>query len=90
MGRRAKEPRAEKHGIEKGSYGSHSSYASAMDPQEPGMPKSHDVVESRTVPEPNVNRVVPEPEPVVSTVVEPFVPKPPPITTFPSIPLQDC
>ena len=49
MGRRAKEPRAEKHRIEKGSYGSHSSYASVMDPQEPGMPKSHDVVESRTV-----------------------------------------
>ena len=33
------------------------------------MPKSHDVVESRTVPEPNVGT-----EPIVPAVVEPFVP----------------
>jgi hypothetical protein len=74
MGTSAKESRAEKHGTEKGSYGSQSSYASAMDFQEPVMPKSHDVVESRTVPEQNV-RVVPKPVvpvvSVVSNVVEP-------------------
>ena len=64
-----KEPRVEKHGTEKGSYGSQSSYASAMDFQEPAIPKSHDVVESRTVPEPNVGT-----EPMVPAVVEPFVP----------------
>jgi len=86
MGTSAKESRAEKHGTEKGSYGSQSSYASAMDFQEPVMPKSHDVVESRTVPEQNV-RVVPGLYPnqlchavvsVVSNVVEPFVPPPGP------------
>ena len=76
MGTSVKEPKVEKHGTEKGSYVSQSSYASAMDFQEPGMPKSHDVVESQTVPEPNVSRFVPEP--VVSNIVEPFVPKPPP------------
>ena len=57
-----------------------------MDFQKPGVPKSHDVVESRTVLESNV-RVVPEPVvSVVSNVVEPFVPKPPPGPPPPSPP----
>ena len=47
------------------------------------MPKSHDVVEPQTVPEPVVGRVAPEP--IVPTVVEPFV-RPPPGPPPPSPP----
>ena len=57
-----------------------------MDFQKPGVPKSHDVVGSRTDLESNV-RVVPEPfVSVVSNVVEPFVPKPHPGPPPPSPP----
>ena len=80
-GRVSKSQGLKKHGTEKGSYGSQSSYASEMAFQEPGLPKFHDVVESWTVPEPNVGT-----EPIVPTVFEPFVPKPPPGPPPPSPP----
>ena len=92
MGTRVQEPRVEKHGTEKGSYGSQSSYVSALDFQEPAMSKSHAVVETKTVQEPNLSLTVSEPvvpkadETGMQKPVEPFVPRPPPGPPPPSPP----
>ena len=92
MGTRVQEPRVEKHWTEKGSYGSQSSYVSALDFQEPAMSKSHAVVETKTVQEPTLSLTVSEPvvpkadETGMQKPVEPFVPRPPPGPPPPSPP----